>query len=147
MKIRIVTVGKASEPAIAPLVAEYEKRLSRWAEIQWQYIPHGRDADHESDQILRGLRDNELVILLDERGVMIANEELVEKLETWLSSGKQLVFVIGGAFGVSPALRDRANYVWSFSKQVFPHQLMRVLLAEQLYRTFSLRAGGKYHHS
>lgn len=86
------------------------------------------------------------MVLLDERGVQRSTPRMADKLEKWLQFGRPLVFVIGGAYGVHDAVRQRADFVWSFSELVFPHQLMRILLVEQLYRMFNYRGGGKYHH-
>jgi 23S rRNA (pseudouridine1915-N3)-methyltransferase len=141
-----MSVGKASDALGQAQQAEYEKRLSKWAAVTWQLISHDGSKEAESRLILKHLKPADFVVLLDERGQQPDNEALVADLEKWLMSGRQIVFVIGGAYGVDRQVFDRADYVWSFSKLVFPHQLMRVLLLEQLYRTFSLRDGRTYHH-
>lgn len=145
MQIRCITVGKASEPAVQTLQDEYAKRLGRWARLQWQLVPH-QDAAQESARIMRLIKPQDFVILLDERGQQATTETMAQQLDTWLGSARPLVFVIGGAFGVDDDVRSRADYVWALSQLVFPHQLVRVLLSEQLYRMFSVRDGGKYHH-
>lgn len=145
--IRILSVGKSSDAAVEQLQAEYEKRLSRWVRIDWRLISPGTSTKSESQAILSCLRPTDFVVLLDERGIQPDNQALVRALDLWLSSGKRVTCIIGGAYGVDATVHDRANYTLSISSLVFPHQLMRVLLLEQLYRTFNLRDGGKYHHS
>lgn len=146
MRIRIVSVGKTSDVATATMQLEFEKRLSRWVEVEWRLVPHSKSPDTEGEMIGKHIRQSDFVVLLDERGEQNSVEVMTEYLETWLINSRQLVFVVGGAYGVSHDITRRANFVWSFSQLVFPHQIMRVLLVEQLYRMFSLRSGGKYHH-
>jgi 23S rRNA (pseudouridine1915-N3)-methyltransferase len=146
MQITIIMVGKASDAATAHFVESYEKRLRQWADLQWVLVVTGKNADDESGRIIKQLKPTDFVVLLDERGTQATTSKMAESLDVWLASGRKLVFVIGGAYGVSHELQARADFVWSFSQLVFPHQLMRVLLSEQLYRMFNLRAGGKYHH-
>lgn len=146
MHIQIISVGKASDRSVSALTDEYEKRLSRWTAVTWRLLPSGRTKDEESAAIMKLLKPTDYVVLLDERGTLATTEAITRELEKWLGSGRPIVLIIGGAFGVSGALLDRADFVWSFSKLVFPHQLMRVLLVEQLYRLFNYRDGGKYHH-
>lgn len=146
MKLTVITVGKTSDMAVSSLVAEYEKRLSRWAEVDWRLVPNGRSVDEECEAILKIVRPGDYVVLLDERGIQLSTTDMSSKLDAWLQYGRPLVFIIGGAFGVNDTTRKRADFTWSFSKLVFPHQLMRVLFAEQLYRMFNYRDGGKYHH-
>ena len=146
MKVRIITVGKPSSEALRTVQADYERRLGRWVTIEWILLPHQKTAVAENTSIMNRIADRDFVVLLDERGKQVGSTVLAEHLDQWLLSGRLLVFVIGGAFGVTNALRGRADYVWSFSLQTFPHQLMRLLLLEQLYRSFAIRDGGKYHH-
>lgn len=124
----------------------YEKRLSRWTSIEWVLLPHKATADLETNQILQKIPDRDFVILLDERGTLHTTEQMSPLLDGWIASSRPLTFVIGGAFGVTEALRKRADFIWSLSPLVFPHQLVRILLLEQMYRLFDVRAGGKYHH-
>lgn len=114
--------------------------------MEWVLLPHKTTADLESSQILQRISDRDYVILLDERGVLHTTEQMTILLDGWIGSSRPLTFVIGGAFGVTDTMRKRADFVWSLSPLVFPHQLVRVLLCEQLYRLFNVRAGGKYHH-
>lgn len=96
---------------------------------------------------MKSLKDDDVVILLDERGKMWANDRLAYALETLQNrSTKRLVFIIGGAYGTSLAVQKRSSYILALSPLVFPHQIVRLLLIEQLYRTYSIMADGKYHH-
>lgn len=146
MKIRCISVGKASEIHIQELQNQYEKRLSRWVKLEWTLLPHSNSGNLESAQILQRITDREFVVLLDERGTLHSTEHMSALLDNWIGKSRPIVFVIGGAYGVSDLLRERADFVWSLSPLVFPHQLVRLLLTEQLYRLFDVRAGGKYHH-
>lgn len=153
MKLRILTVGRRHETNVAELVAKYEQRLKQFAEIEWVYIapasyeqqvPTIKD---ESERIIKLIKPNETVILLDERGREYDNRGFAEMIQMQTNRGRSnFVFVIGGAFGVSENLRQRADSIWSLSPLVFPHQLVRIILIEQLYRTFSLLANHPYHH-
>lgn len=146
MRISIITTGKKPDAAHQTIEQEYIKRLGAWAQVDWRLLPPGKSMDDESIKLLEALKPDDFVVLLDERGQQVTNEVMATHLEKWLVAGRHLVFVIGGAYGVNNAVRGRADYIWSFSALVFPHQLMRLLLTEQLYRLFSLRAGSKYHH-
>lgn len=146
MKFKIISIGKASEPALAALTGEYQKRISRWARLDWQLIPHAKTPSDESKSILKLLKSDDFVILLDETGQLLTTDQMAGNLSNWIDDSKNLVFIIGGSYGVSKELIDRADFVWSLSKLVFPHQIVRLLLIEQLYRMLSVRGGGKYHH-
>lgn len=147
--MRIITVGKKHEYASA--IAEYEKRLKGVWALDWLLIPHSNKDDgtaakkDESEKILAKLDERDYVVLLDERGKQLSSPQLAELTERGL--GYNLTFVIGGAYGVSDEVRDRANFIWSLSPLVFPHQLVRLLLAEQLYRSYAISSGLPYHHT
>lgn len=147
MKLLIISPGKAHDSAVAEGIAEYEKRLSKALPIEWA-LPKPSDKDTEGAAILRLIKDGDYVVLLDERGRDIDTPGLAVLLDTQLQSGtKRLVFVIGGAFGVSAEVAARAILTIKLSSLVFPHMLARLILAEQLYRAHSILAGGKYHHA
>lgn len=119
--------------------------------LSGDWIPHskldGQQArQEESERILARLHPQDFVILLDERGQMFDSPTLSCQLNELFVQGKNITIVIGGAFGVSVALIQRANLVWSLSPLVFPHQLVRLILAEQLYRAQEIARGSKYHH-
>lgn len=151
MSIRIIAVGKKHESWIVDGVERYQKRLKKPFDIEWIILPHSaydesRTRQEESKRILNRLNDSDYVILLDERGEIIDSPTLSKKIENLFESSSQIVFVIGGAYGVDENLHERANYVWSFSKLVFPHQLVRLMLVEQIYRSQEIASGNHYHH-
>lgn len=152
MKIRIVSVGKKHDAALAAAIQEYSDRVSRTIALEWEFVPPSGLPEQqarldEGERILARLRDN-TVWLLDERGTQIDSPILSAKLTALQTDAtKQLTIVIGGAYGVSKRVHNRADFVWSLSKLVFPHQLVRLLLAEQLYRATEIARGSGYHHS
>ena len=141
--IKIIAGGRKHEDWVRMAVSEYEKRLKKPFDIKWELMEEEKLNRYLSDWNFTG---NDYVILLDERGDNISSPELSRKLETAFNSSKNVIMIIGGAFGVTEEVRRRSNFVWSFSKLVFPHQLMRVMLAEQIYRAQEIAHGGKYHH-
>ncbi len=153
MKITIITIGKSHESHIKEAIRLYESRLQRFCKTEW-IILHGsglndpeRARKAESEMIQARLKPDDTIILLDERGYHWASPELAEELNQWqLSVCGRLVFIIGGAYGVNEALRKQAVGIWSLSKLVFPHQLVRVILLEQLYRAYTILNKLPYHH-
>lgn len=148
--IQIIAIGKKHEPWVADGVMRYQKRLRPPFNSQWVLMSHssrdGEQARHEeSEAILARLRPHEYVILLDERGTNLTSPELSETLQAVLARSS-VTLVIGGAYGVSQALYNRANFVWSLSRLVFPHMLVRLIVEEQLYRAQEISLGGPYHH-
>jgi len=149
--ITIVTVGKKHESWIAEGIQRYQKRLQGPFKIEWVFVANSpysgpRARQDEARTILKRLNANDYLILLDERGEIIDSTQLSALLLTKLETGKHVIIVIGGAYGVNQNLRDRADYVWSLSKLVFPHQLVRLILTEQIYRSQQIAIGGQYHH-
>jgi 23S rRNA (pseudouridine1915-N3)-methyltransferase len=148
MKILILSTGKSHESFVAEGVQEFTSRIARYAPVEWKLLPTGHDAKEEATSILKALDEKDFVVLLDERGKELSSPELAQFLEKRLNASTQkLVFVIGGAFGVSEEVVTRAHFTWSLSKLVFPHQLVRLILSEQLYRAYTILRGEKYHHS
>jgi 23S rRNA (pseudouridine1915-N3)-methyltransferase len=145
MKITILTVGKAHDRTLADAIAEYQLRLQNQVKLQWVFISVS-EKQQESAELLKRLRG--YVILLDETGTMLTTPQFAEHLERLQNNSvKELMIVIGGSYGVNEAVKNRADFVWSLSRLVFPHQLVRLIVAEQLYRAYDLLAGGRYHHS
>ena len=149
--IRVVAVGKRHESWVAEGIERYETRLKKPFDVEWLIIAHSafeadRARQEESERILSRLRDDYFVVLLDERGKNIDSPTLSRLYEDELSHGKQIVVIIGGAYGVDDRIHQRADIVWSLSKLVFPHQLVRLILAEQIYRAQEIARGGAYHH-
>lgn len=145
MKIRILSVGKTHDRLIRPSIEAYEQRLKQHIDLRWEFVP-ASDVENESRQLLKRCAGK--VLLLDEQGQMYTNSELASLVENMQNSSvKELTIIIGGAFGVSEELRRSVDIVWSLSSLVFPHQLVRLLLVEQVYRTYDILSGGKYHHA
>lgn len=151
MPIRIIAIGKKHESWVAEGIERYEKRLKKPFVCDWVYLPHSaREGvaarQEESERLVSRLSDNEYVVLLDERGKMIDSLALSRLLLTQLQTSTNVTIIIGGAYGVDDTIHQRANIVWSLSSLVFPHQLVRLILIEQLYRAQEIAAGNPYHH-
>ena len=149
--IRIIAIGRKHETWIKDGLERYQKRLKAPWNAEWILLPHSaREGlaarQEESSAILSRLKPDDFVILLDERGKLLDSPALSRQIEQTFPAGKSPVFVIGGAYGVDDSLTARANLVWSLSPLVFPHQLVRLLLIEQLYRAQEIAAGHPYHH-
>jgi len=148
MKLLFLSVGKKHEPALAEMINEFTDRVNRYAPTEWKLIASGSTVETEGVAILAALNERDFVVVLDERGTELDSNGFSQLLEKRLNaSTHRLVFVIGGAYGVSAAVSARANSIVSLSKLTFPHQLVRLILAEQVYRGFSILKGEKYHHA
>ena len=151
MPLRVVAIGKKHEAWVLEGIERYQKRLRKPFILEWVYLPHssreGLSArQDESERILQRVKESDFVVLLDEKGKIINSPALASLLELPLNSSRSVVIIIGGAYGVDQSVHDRADFVWSLSLLVFPHQLVRLLLAEQLYRAQEIAAGNPYHH-
>lgn len=145
LHIRIITVGKKHQAIFVDAIELYEKRLRRSCKLHWEIIPPSNPKD-ESNQIVKRLKGAK-AILLDERGALITTQDLANQLEhAQLTAEKELVFIIGGAYGVESGLFDQVSAVFSLGNLTLPHQLVRVILLEQLYRSYDALHGGNYHH-
>ncbi|MFC0582245.1 23S rRNA (pseudouridine(1915)-N(3))-methyltransferase RlmH [Micrococcoides hystricis] len=152
MSIKILSIGKKHEDWVADGIDRYSKRLKKPFDLKWQLLPHSSRQHEaaraeESERLLAKIDARDHVILLDERGTMLTSPKLSKHLQDCFVQSKPVVLVIGGAYGVTEELRERANLQWSLSELVFPHQLVRLVLTEQLYRAQDIAAGGSYHHS
>lgn len=158
MNISIVTVGKLKEKYLKQGIEEYSKRLSAYAKIDIIEIPDEKAPEtlseqemlqvkgKEGERILSKIPDDAHVIALAIEGKMKSSEELAETLDKLATYGRsKIVFVIGGSLGLSKDVMKRANDTLSFSKMTFPHQLMRLILVEQVYRAFRINRGEPYH--
>ena len=158
MKITLITVGKIKEKYFTDAIAEYAKRLSRYCkleiiEVADEKTPDGASEalenqikEKEGERILSKVPDSAYVIALAIEGKQLSSEELADKMEKWNVNGvSHLVFIIGGSLGITPKVLNRADFKLSFSKMTFPHQLMRVVLLEQIYRSFRIRNNEPYH--
>ena len=142
-KVNFVVVGKIKEGFYRDAVAEYIKRISRFAKVEIKELAEGANPEAEADDILRACKG--YVIVLAVEGEKLSSEKLAAKIKTLTDSGKELTFVIGSSCGLSARVKQAADYRLSFSDMTFPHQLMRVILAEQVYRAFMINAGSTYH--
>ncbi len=158
MKITVITVGKIKEKFYTQAIEEYAKRLSRYCkleivEVADEKTPDGASEtvelqikDKEGQRILSKIKEDAYVIALAIDGKMLDSVELSEKMSGHMVSGdSHLVFIIGGSLGLAADVMKRADYKLSFSKMTFPHQLMRVVLLEQIYRGFRIMNGEPYH--
>ena len=155
MKIQFWSIGKANEPYIKPGVDEFTSRISKYFKVEWNIIPVPKNAailseqelkKKEGETILAWLNKEDYLVTLDERGKQLSSEGLATFIQTRANeSAKSVVFLIGGAFGISDAVLKRANFKWSLSELVFPHQLVRLSLAELVYRACTILKNEKYH--
>lgn len=158
MKITICCVGKIKEKFYSQAIEEYSKRLSKYCKLEIKEAADEKTPDSasdtvnrlikekEGDRLLSFIKDDSYVIALAIDGKMLDSVELSEKIDNLMLSGKSdIVFVIGGSLGLDKRVLDRADYKLSFSKMTFPHQLMRVILLEQIYRSFRIMKNEPYH--
>lgn len=158
MKITLITVGKIKEKFYTDAIAEYSKRLSRYCKLEIIQVADEKTPDKaseteerlikekEGERILAQIKDGAYVIALAIDGQMLDSEQLAARIEQLGVSGKsQIVMIIGGSLGLSDAVMKRADYKLSFSKMTFPHQLMRVILLEQIYRSYRIISNEPYH--
>ena len=142
-KINIVCVGKLKEKFYADAVAEYLKRLSRFAQVTVRELPEKRTLAEEGELILKELRG--FVFVLAVEGGEMASETFAARIKQQCDAGRELTFVIGSSCGLCDKVKEKADCLLSFSRMTFPHQLMRVILCEQIYRAFMINAGAEYH--
>lgn len=150
MAIRVLAVGRKHESWVSEGIDRYAKRLKKPFDLSWQLIPHSARQDdaaraEESDRLLAKLGSDH-VVLLDERGKAIDSPSLSRKLLAPLEASRPVTVIIGGAYGVDRRIHERADFVWSLSPLVFPHQLVRLILVEQVYRAQEIAGGRSYHH-
>jgi len=158
MKIKIVTVGKLKEKYLKDGIAEYSKRISRFATVEMIELADEKTPDRASDsenakilyvegnRILSKIGEREFVVVLAIEGKTLSSEEFSKQLEQASINGSStLTFVIGGSLGLSKEVKKRANLSVSFGRLTLPHQLMRLVLVEQIYRAFTIQQGSPYH--
>lgn len=158
MRIKLISVGKIKEKYYKAAIAEYAKRLSRYCKLEQievvdEKAPENMSAVQveqvkktEGARILKHIVDSDYVISLEITGKALSSELLADKINNLAISGKsQICFVIGGSLGLSDEVRRRSNFALSFSSMTFPHQLMKVILLEQVYRSFKINKGEPYH--
>ncbi len=157
MKIQLWSIGKSHELYIKPGIEMFSKRISHYFPLEWKLISPRKNAASlslderrkaEGEVILSLLHSSDVLVALDEKGKQITAEDLAHFLEQKSNeSSKNIIFLIGGAFGLDETILKRANVTWSLSKTVFPHQLVRLILTEQIYRACTIIKNEKYHHA
>ncbi len=157
MHIEIWTLGKENEPFIEEGIRHYFKKTQPWNSIELVILQPpkksattdiARTRQQEEELLLKKLQPHHYLVLLDERGKMLSSPQWAQQMQQCMNQGvKTLVLLIGGAYGVTDEIRGRAKQCWSLSALVFPHQLVRLILAEQVYRAFSILNNSPYHHS
>ena len=149
--IKIICIGKIKEAFFKEAINEYTKRLSKYAKINIIELP---DYDlnnkeltlqKESENILKNINEKDYCITLEIEGKNLTSEELAQKIDKTLIDNSNICFVIGGSYGLDEKVKQRSNYKLSFSKQTFPHQLFRIMLLEQIYRSFKIINNESYH--
>ena len=149
MTITIISVGTKPRPAHSELLTTYLGRLPRHLSVQWRYVKHGvgdtaKSMQNEAEKILKSIPEKTYVVLLDETGTLLTSEQFAT---AYIAPQRDITFIIGGAYGVTNAVKQRANELLSLSKLVLPHQLVRLVLAEQIYRSYTIDSGHPYHHA
>ena len=157
MHVEIWSVGKENESFIGDGLHYYFQKIKPWNTIELVLLSLPKKAATtdterskllEEEMILKKLQPNHYLVLLDERGKQLTSPQWAQQFQQCMNQGtKTLVILIGGAFGVTDAVKKRANQCWSLSNQVFPHQLVRLIVAEQVYRAFSILNNSPYHHA
>ncbi|RHQ02521.1 23S rRNA (pseudouridine(1915)-N(3))-methyltransferase RlmH [Roseburia sp. AM51-8] len=158
MNITILCVGQIKEKYFRDAIAEYQKRLSRYCKLQMIEVADEKTKENaseaendlirkkEGERLLKHIKDSDYCITLEIDGKMLTSEGLSKEIDRLGLAGKSsLVFVIGGSIGLDTAVLKRSDYALSFSKMTFPHQLMRVILLEQIYRSYRIMRGEPYH--
>lgn len=141
--IRVIAGGKKHPSWLAETCAEYEKRLRKPFNLEWQFVE-----EEKLPEKVAQLKADDFMILMDERGKILSSPEFTAALKAPLEMGRNVVIVIGGAYGHFPSeMMTRANLVWSLSKLVFPHQICRLILSEQVYRAQEIYLEHQYHHA
>jgi len=149
--IKIICIGKIKEAFFKEAINEYTKRLSKYTKINIIELP---DYDlnnkeltlqKESENILKNINEKDYCITLEIEGKNLTSEELAQKIDKTLIDNSNICFVIGGSYGLDEKVKQRSNYKLSFSKQTFPHQLFRIMLLEQIYRSFKIINNESYH--
>jgi 23S rRNA (pseudouridine1915-N3)-methyltransferase len=146
MKILFITVGKQNDSSLSEAINDYTKRINNYFKTEWKIIPSS-DIKKESESILKTIESGDYLVVLDERGKELSTIELADFIEKrMIASDKRIIFVIGGAYGVDEEVLQRANFKWSLSKLVFPHQIVRLILSETIYRAITVIKNEPYHH-
>ncbi len=149
--IKIITVGKKNELWAEVWVADYQRRLEKNYKLEWKLVPNAgvqgvAGQAWEAKWIMKYIEPNDYLLLLDERGQTVSSPEFAKTISNALATNRKLVILIGGSYGVYDAILKRANAAISLGNLTFPHQMVRVMLTEQIYRAQQINKGHPYHH-
>ena len=157
MKIKLIAIGKTDSKDLQPLIEEYSKRLSFYVSFNFEIIPDIKNAKNlstkqqkiaEGNELLKRIEKSDTIIILDEKGKTFSSVDFSVFLQKKMNSGlKNLIFIIGGPYGFSEEIYQRANAKISLSTMTFSHQMVRLFFIEQLYRGFTILKNEPYHHS
>jgi 23S rRNA (pseudouridine1915-N3)-methyltransferase len=157
MKIQIWSIGKQHESYVRPGVDEFTKRITKYFPFDWVIVSPPKNSgsltekdsrQKEADLVLQRLRKDDILVALDERGKPFSSTSLAEFIGVKAQEGnRNLIFLIGGAYGLDEQVLRKANFCWSLSSLTFPHQLVRLILCEQIYRACTILRNEKYHHA
>ncbi|MBV9963000.1 MAG: 23S rRNA (pseudouridine(1915)-N(3))-methyltransferase RlmH [Parafilimonas sp.] len=156
MKLQFINIGKPHDENLKTAIEDFTKRINNYYKTEWLIIPPVKNATalsteelkkQEGKIIISKITEADFLVLLDETGKEFNSVELASFISQRTAATKQIIFLIGGAFGVSNEIKQRANFMWSLSKLVFPHMIVRLILAEQVYRACTILRNEKYHHS
>ena len=151
-KIKLITIGTIKKPWVQDGFEEFKKRLTSLASFELVELPASkektpeRQTKDESDRVLRLLENADVVVVLDERGKDLTTEKYADFLADSKDKGSEVYFVIGGAYGIDERVREKADLLLSLGSMTLPHELVRIVFLEGLYRALDLSRGGKYHH-
>lgn len=143
IKVNIVCVGKIKEEYLRAACAEYIKRLSRFCKTEIKELAEGKNLKEEAASILKSVKGYKIALCVE--GGQMSSPALAEKLGALVDKGEEITFIIGSSCGLDDSVKHAADLKLSFSQMTFPHQLMRVILLEQIYRAFMINAGSEYH--
>jgi len=156
MKLHFWSIGKAHDSYVKEGVDLFTKRITNYYPVEWNILSMPKNSatlsetdlkKKEGEMVLNNLQKEDYLVLLDERGKQLKSEGVAQLIQSRANESlKNIIFLIGGAYGVSDSVAQRANLTWSLSPLVFPHQLVRLVLAEQIYRACSINRNEKYHH-
>lgn len=152
VKIKIVATGSEKDKNLVAVISEFEKRLSRWAKINIVYVQEFAPANanmietsKERESVAQLKHFEGFNIVLDSQGIMLSSEEFADKMATIMQNNSTITFIIGGSCGLSDKVKKQADLLMSFGKITFPHELMRLVLIEQIYRAFTINNNLPYH--
>lgn len=143
IKVNIVCIGKIKESYLREACGEYIKRLSRFCKLEIKELAEGKNLKDEAEAVLRAVSGYKIALCVE--GKQLSSPALAERLKALTDRGGEITFVIGSSCGLDDAVKDNCDLKLSFSEMTFPHQLMRVILLEQIYRAFMINAGSEYH--